>query len=322
MFGRVRGELEAVAARFDPALVDARTGAEIREDATVMKNIAAAIEAQAAARVAETEIWREGGDRSPAEEMARQTGTTVKNAKAAIKTGRRLRKLPATAEAAARGELSPEQTEAITDATTADPGAEPKLLEQAQQGSLQELRDGCARAKARVIDLEARRKQIHAERSVRDWVDGEGRAHLHMTDNPDVIAAVASRLETEAQHKMAAVPADEREPLVAYIADALHELACTEPAQPHDGAGARRVHPDVKIQVRVDLPVLLRGYPMGDEVCEIVGYGPVATSVIRDLIDTADPFLAAIATSGEQVLGVAHLGRRANAKQQSALEWL
>jgi hypothetical protein len=56
------------------------------------------------------------------------------------------------------------------------------------------------------------------------------------------------------------------------------------------------------------LPVLLRGYPVGGEVCEIVGYGPVPVSTVRDLIDTADPFLAAIATEGEQVLGVAHLG--------------
>jgi hypothetical protein len=65
MFGRVRGELEAVAARFDPALVDARTAAEIREDATAMKNIAAAIEARAMARIAETEIWRESGVARP-----------------------------------------------------------------------------------------------------------------------------------------------------------------------------------------------------------------------------------------------------------------
>src|SRR4029079_7323010 len=56
--------------------------------------------------------------------------------------------------------------------------------------------------------------------------------------------------------------------------------------------------------------------------CETVGYGPVPVSVIHNLIDPADPFLAAIATDGEQVLGVAHLGRRANAKQQTALEWL
>src|SRR5690242_19941374 len=122
---------------------------------------------------------------------------------------------------------------------------------------------------------------------------------------------------------MNAVPAEEREPLVAYMADALYDRVCNQAVDEHDErAKPRGSHPGVKLLVRVDLPVLLRGYPMGDEVCEIVGYGPVATSVIRDLIDTADPFLAAVATDGDQVLGVAHLGRRANAKQQSALESL
>jgi hypothetical protein len=43
---------------------------------------------------------------------------------------------------------------------------------------------------------------------------------------------------------------------------------------------------------------------------------------VRDLIDTGDPFLAAVVTKGERVVGVAHLGRRPTAAQQTALEWL
>ena len=50
--------------------------------------------------------------------------------------------------------------------------------------------------------------------------------------------------------------------------------------------------------------------------------GPVAVSAVRDILDTGDPFLAAVVTHGEQVLGVAHLGRRPSAHQQTALEWL
>jgi hypothetical protein len=74
--------------------------------------------------------------------------------------------------------------------------------------------------------------------------------------------------------------------------------------------------------VRVDLAALLRGYPTGEETCEIAGYGPVAVSAIRDLMDAEDPFLAAVVTKGKAVVGVAHLGRRPNAHQQTALEWL
>ena len=40
------------------------------------------------------------------------------------------------------------------------------------------------------------------------------------------------------------------------------------------------------------------------------------------MIDSDDPFLAAAATRGERLVGVAHLGRRPNALQQTALQWL
>ena len=77
-----------------------------------------------------------------------------------------------------------------------------------------------------------------------------------------------------------------------------------------------------KVIVRVDLGALLRGLPIEGEVCEIAGFGPVAVSAVRDMIDTDDPFLTAVVTQGEKLVGVAHLGRRPNALQQTALQWL
>lgn len=55
-------------------------------------------------------------------------------------------------------------------------------------------------------------------------------------------------------------------------------------------------------------------------MCELAGFGPVAASAVRDLMDTGDPFLSAVVTKGEAVVGVAHLGRRPTAHQQTALE--
>ncbi len=74
--------------------------------------------------------------------------------------------------------------------------------------------------------------------------------------------------------------------------------------------------------MRVDLSALLRGHPVSGELAELVGFGPVAVSVIRDMIDSGDPFLTAVATKGVDVVSVAHLGRRPTAHQQTALEWL
>jgi hypothetical protein len=266
MFGRVREEFSELAARFDARLLDPGSSGTVLDDVVAIENIAATLKAELLAHAAERGVWREHGARSAAEEFARRTGVRVRDAHAAIETGRRLRDLPATAEAARRGELSIPQTTAIADAASVDLHAEARLLEQAESGSLQELRDACAKTKANVTDLEARRRRIH-------------------------------------------------ESLEAHAADALHELICGD-----DQPARAKASP--KILVRVDLDALMRGYPLDEETCEIAGYGPVAVSAVREMIDTGDPFLAAIATRGEQVLGVAHLGRRANAKQQSALEWL
>jgi hypothetical protein len=40
------------------------------------------------------------------------------------------------------------------------------------------------------------------------------------------------------------------------------------------------------------------------------------------MVEVGDPFLKAVVTKGKDVISVAHLGRRPNAHQQSALDWL
>ena len=105
-----------------------------------------------------------------------------------------------------------------------------------------------------------------------------------------------------------------REPSVAYGADALASLCRGEASAPRRSRA--------KVFVRIDLGALVGGYARAGEVCEICGFGPVAVSAVRHLLDTGDPFLAAVVTSGEAVAGVAHLRRRPNAAQQTALERL
>lgn len=77
-----------------------------------------------------------------------------------------------------------------------------------------------------------------------------------------------------------------------------------------------------KVVVRIDWDSLIRGFPIEDEVCEIAGLGPVSVSVVEAMMASGDCFLAAVVTKGVDVANVAHLGRRPNAFQRSALEWL
>jgi hypothetical protein len=136
-----------------------------------------------------------------------------------------------------------------------------------------------------------------------------------MRDNPEVGAEIMAALGPIRDRLFRRARAEcRREPLEAYAADALAELTrngsgqeassvpgpdepgVDEPATSETGTEepspdvprpdkpARRSATTTKILVRVDLEALLRGYPAQGEVCEVVGFGPVATSAITDMI--------------------------------------
>jgi hypothetical protein len=206
----------------------------------------------------------------------------------------------------------------ISDAGAVDPEGGERLLDGVRAGaSLSETREEAARIKAAaVVDPEARRRKIHDQRYLRSFTDSEGGWNLRVRDNPEVGAQIMARLDTitdEIFH--AARRAGRHEAREAYAADALARLATS----PSAGAGSAPAR--AKIIFRVDWAAWLRGYPHSGEVMELVGYGPVAASAVDDAL-AAGGFVAAVITKGEQLRGVAHLGRPPTAKQQSALEWL
>lgn len=314
----LRDSLERFATEFDASLLSGADAVLVVHTAAAVERMAATVKGLAAVRAAETGEWRGAGDRSAAHHLARLTGTAVSHAAEVIETARRLHDLPDVVAAARSGALSPQQASAIADAACAAPGVAAQLVAKAQASSLAELRAECVRAKvAARPDPEAQRSAIHAARYLRTYCDAEGAWNLRMRDNPEVGAEVMAALGPIRDRLFRAARATaQHEPSEAYAADALVELARGDGAEP----GARRAA--AKVIVRVDLPTLLRGRAATGEVCELAGFGPVAVSAVRDLMDTGDPFLAAVVTNGARVVGVAHLGRRANARQQTALEWL
>ena len=74
--------------------------------------------------------------------------------------------------------------------------------------------------------------------------------------------------------------------------------------------------------VRIDYMALIRGYPVGDEVSEISGVGPVSPEAVIEMLVNDNPFIAAVLTKGNDVLSVVHFGRKPTSKQITALEWL
>ncbi len=315
----LRDALGRYASVFDASLLSAESAALVVTEAATIERMAAVLKSLAAARSADTGGWKAAGERSAAHHLARTTGTSVGQASEALLTGRRLATLPAASAAARAGRLSAPQAAAVADAAAVDPAAEERLVESAQRCSLPELREECARTKAAAQpDPEARRREIHAGRFLRSYTDAEGAWNLRGRDNPEVGAEIMAAIDAIRDRLFRTARGEgRREPSEAYAADALLELA-----RGGGGARAARAGSRAKVIVRVDLPALLRGRPVPGEVCELAGFGPVAASALRELIETGDPFLAAVVTKGEQVTGVAHLGRRATAAQQTALEWL
>ena len=324
--GQLREALGRYASSFDPSLLSTEQAAGAVAEAAAIENIAATLKGLAAVRAEAAGAWKAAGDRSAAHHLARTTGTSVSQAGEVLATARRLEKLPAAAAAARAGELSASQAAAVAEAATVDPSAEGRLVAKAKSCSLGELREECARTKAAARpDAETRRRAIHAERFLRSYLDAEGAWNLRVRDNPEVGAEIMAAIEAVRDRLFRQARAEGRqEPSEAYAADALAELARAGGAG-GAGAGAGGARPAgarAKIIVRVDLDALLRGYLARGEVCELAGFGPVAVSAVRDLLDSGDPFLAAVVTKGQEVAGVAHLGRRPTAAQQTALEWL
>jgi hypothetical protein len=331
----IRKALAEWAASFDPALVPAEVALRVIGDAAAIEASAAVLKALAAARAVDLGEFRGDGHRSAAEGLASEIGIGPRSARDLVVTGRRLRAQPALADVAKSGALSADKVALVANATEADATAGQRLLELAGSAPLTALRDECARVKAAACDAEERRRRIHARRSLRTWTDVEGVWHLHASGNPEdgaqVIAALSPLI---ADRYEAARAAGERECRDAYAFDALVELAreravadsCERP--PPDGGGGRRRRrrsrfgAPVKLLVRIDYDAWLRGVAAEGETCELVGFGPVAVSAVRDLVETGDPFVAAVLTRGKALVGVAHLGRQPTAHQRSALEWL
>src|SRR5437763_4776840 len=334
MFGcdelrEMRDRLAELAGRFDAGGLDGETAAALVKDAAAIENMAAALRAQLARRVEATHAWRKDGYRSAAHQLAQEAGISVGKAKAELETALRLQLLPATAQAHREGKLSADKAAAVADAASADPSAEQRLVEHAQRRSLGELRDECARVKAAADpDPDATHKRIHAARTCRRRTTVEGGGEIVYGSTLEEVNEVWAVLKGFATTEFdKARLQGRREPEDAYAADGMLAMARAaagaatglRPTATLKGRVRRPV--PTKIIFRCDVAALRRGHVQGDEVCDIAGVGPVPVSVIRDVLETGDPFVAAVLTDGVDVISVAHLGRKPTAHQLTALEW-
>ena len=314
-------EAEAVAAALDPEVMAPSDAVLALEAATRLRNIASAICTMLAPRATASGAWRREGARTEAEWLARKLGTSDGEARSTIDTGRALPELPTTDAAFRSGKLSPAQAAAVTEAATADPTSEPSMLRLAERDHLAGLRKARDRVKAAADpDADARHRRIHRERYLRTWTDASGAGRGSWSTTPERQAQILAALDRASREAAnAAHGRGEHESSEAYAVDALASLAVRSNSGGAVGGVEKRLPP--KAIVRIDHTALMRGHAESGETSEIAGVGPVPVSLVRELMDSGDLFLAAVVTKGVDVATVAHLGRKATAFQTTALQW-
>lgn len=171
----VKTQLAAVAKTFDPDTLTVAQAADAISLLSAIEKAAAGMRLLLARRIDNESLWGEGGERSAADWLAKQTGQSTSDAARDLECSRRLQELPSAQDAVRNGELSADQTKAVADGATADPSCEDELLDTARRGSLGELaRKAKARKAAALGDDEARHAAAHRNRSLQSGTNTEG----------------------------------------------------------------------------------------------------------------------------------------------------
>ncbi len=296
--------------RFEPELVSGEDCAQVVEALARTENACGAARAMAARRAAACGAHRAKGFSDAGAWLARTTGSSVGQAKAAIDTAGALQDCPDTKEALVAGEVSLAQAGVIAGTEPTAPGSEAELLALARAVDLGQLKDRARKRRLEAIDPEDLHRRQHQARSVRHWRDEMGMVRLHAALPPEVGLGLVARLDAETKRLATTARSEGKsEPWAAHGADALVALCSGE------GRGRPRF---AEVVVVCDLSAYRRGHVHAGESCHLVGGGPVPVSVARAMAE--DGFIKAVLHDGVRIDTVAHFGRHIKAELRTALE--
>lgn len=311
MFDRLRSAvatLERCARELQVTCVEGPDAVRLVELVGRGERVCAAMKGMAAARVAETGVWRHDGSRSAGHWLAEKSGTSLGAAQQALATARAVEDLPDVEAAYRAGELSEVQAGEITSAASSDPAAAERLLEAAQTSSMKGLRDRCREVRAGAeADDAAWARRLHRNRRAHHWTDPDGTVRVDARLAPEEGARFVSALDAHQEVIFgAARKAGSREPYAAYAADALVALAIEGPCRPSE------------LNVNVDATALQRGHTVPGERCEIPGIGPIPVTTARRLV--GDSKISLMLRDGQKCASVGRPVRTIPAKLRRELD--
>jgi hypothetical protein len=311
-------EVQHAAAAFEADRWSGDDCVRLSEELARAAKACTAASARAAARALEC-------GRRDTEWMARTAGSTPAQARESLSTIAALSECDATSEAVAAGAVSLTQAREIVRAEAAVPGSEGALLEVAQTRGMAGLREEARRIVLGSIPREELHRRQWAARSLRHWIDGDGMVAGQFKLPPEVGVPIVNRLDraTDRLQKAARRKGERegREAREAYAADALVAMAKTDAEGGSKGdakAGAKGGRRRADVVYVCDLRAAMRGHTHGDEVCHVLGAGPVPVAVVREA--ALEAFVKVAVRDGTKIDTIVHYGRHIPAVLRTALE--
>jgi hypothetical protein len=256
------------------------------------------------------------GTTSTAKWLATQSGEGVGKARRDLEMANRLASQPALEEALRSGAVSPTQASVLLPALEADSDASRRLINAAQDDSLNELRQECQRvvaAKRSQEEAEVRDARLRERRHLHIGTTEEGMISIRGELAPVEGAVVKNALEGMKRTVFdAARRAGRRESHEAYMADALVAMC-----KPGRGSTGQTGGPRAEIVLHVSAEALRRGELRAGELCEIEGVGPVSLATVEYLFGNA--WAKLIIEKGVDIATVTHFGRCIPAHLETAL---
>lgn len=304
-------QLRDAAARFEADRWSGDECADLAEAFASVAKACAAASGRAAVRAVECNAHRRRGHTGGVEWMARTTGSTPAEARTTLTTTAALVSCPATSEAVKTGAVSLSQAREIVSAERAVPGSEASLLDVAASTGMAGLREESRRVRLGSMDREALHREQQRSRSVTHRIDELGMVSGHFRLSPEVGVPFVNRLDRATDRaKRAARRAGNTESRDALAADALLALASTTET------GKRPARADVVYVC--DLRAAARGHTHGDELCHVIGGGPVPVSVVRAA--AVDAFVKVVLRDGTKLDTIVHYGRHIPAELRTVLD--
>ncbi len=310
--------LRAALLSFEPTALGASDAAALVEELASTEKACAAARVMTASRAVALGAHKEKGFSDPATWLARQAGTTSRQAKDALSFASALDSHPRTRDAVVSGEVSIPQAEEILSLAEELPEAEAELLKLAQGADLTAVREEARERRLSSTPVEELHSRQQKARRLRHWRDGLGMIRLDAAFPPETGIPLVTRIEREAARLRAeANKVGDPDPFSAYAADALVVLAGGAGTGTGTGTGTKSPG-RTDLVVVCDIYAWRRGHTHEGEVCHIVGGGPIPVELAKQLAE--DAFLKVVVHDGKDVQRVFHHGRRYTAELKTALD--